>query len=167
MNPEEVAEAFTKLKDEGKVLNFGVSNFKPSQFNMLSSYLEFPLITNQIEISVMNLDSFVNGSIDHLLERGIPPMAWSPLAGGKIFSSNDDRAVRLRGTLERIAAELNISSIDTLMYAWLLNHPAKIIPIVGSGKIDRIKAAVEAENVKLTRQQWFEIWQSSTGREVE
>lgn len=167
MNPEEVADAFSKLKEEGKVLNFGVSNFRPSQFNMLSSYLDFPLVTNQVEISVMYLNSFIDGTIDQCVERGIAPMAWSPLAGGKIFSSNDEKAARLRDTLGKIAGELNVQSIDTLMYAWLLNHPAKIIPIIGSGKIDRIKAAVEAEKIKLTRQQWFEIWESSTGREVD
>lgn len=167
MNPEEVAEAFSKLKKEGKVLNFGVSNFKPSQFNMLSSYLEFPLVTNQIEISVMNLQGFQDGSIDQCLEKRILPMAWSPLSGGKIFNLKDERTNRLQETLQKIGTELGVNSIDVIMYAWLLNHPSKIIPIVGSGKIDRIKAAVEATNINLTTQQWFHILESSTGKEVD
>lgn len=166
MNPEEVAEAFDILYTQGKVRNFGVSNFTPSQFNMLSSYLDMPLVTNQIEISVMQYENFENGTIDLCLEKRIPPIAWSPLAGGRVFTSEDEQAVRLRNTLEKIANELNIDGIDKIMYAWLLNNPAKIIPIVGSGKIDRVKRAVQSVVIKLDRQQWFEILEASRGRRV-
>jgi predicted oxidoreductase len=166
MNPEEVAEAFSQLKQEGKVKHFGVSNFSPSQFNMLSSYLDFPLVTNQIEISVMHLVPFLDGTIDHCLENRIAPMAWSPLSGGKIFYSNEEKAIRIKQTLQKIASEIGAASIDQVMLAWLLHHPARIMPIIGSGKLDRIKAAVEAANLSITRQQWFEIWQSSMGHEV-
>ncbi|EOD01837.1 aldo/keto reductase [Caldisalinibacter kiritimatiensis] len=166
MNPEEVAEAFNTLYRDGKVRNFGVSNFTPSQFNMLSSYLDMPLVTNQIEISVMQYENFRNGTIDLCLEKRIPPLAWSPLAGGKVFTSEDEKSVRLRNVLEKIADELNVDGIDKIMYAWLLNHPAKIIPIVGSGKISRVKRAVESLDIKLDRQQWFEILEASNGRRV-
>ncbi len=166
MDPDQVAEAFKSLKKQGKVLNFGVSNFEPAQFDMLSSSLDFPLVTNQIEVSVMALENFENGSLDKCLEKGISPMAWSPLAGGSVFNSNQERAARVRKTLVKIKEETNAESIAQLMYAWILKHPARIIPIVGSGKINRIKEAVSSLAVEISREQWFEILQSSRGREV-
>ncbi|WP_027415976.1 aldo/keto reductase [Aneurinibacillus terranovensis] len=166
MDPEEVAETFSQLKAQGKVLSFGVSNFSSSQYEMLQSYVDVPLVTNQIEISVMHVDPFVDGSIDHCQMKKIPPLAWSPLAGGKIFKSEDEKAVRIQNVLKEIAGELDIDSIDVVMYAWLFVHPSTIIPIVGSGKLERIRNAVTALSVSLTRQQWFEIWQASTGRQV-
>lgn len=167
INPEEVAEAFNTIKSQGKVLHFGVSNFKPSQFRMLSSYLDFPLVTNQIEISPMCLEHFESGTIDQCLEYRIPPMAWSPLCGGKFFTCNKERTKRVCDTLVKLKDEVGIDNIDKIVYAWLLSHPAKIIPIVGSGNIDRIKLAVDSLKIKLSAQQWFEIWQSSTGKEVD
>lgn len=166
MDPEAVAEAFTKLRSEGKVRHFGVSNFTPSQFNMLSSYLPFSLVTNQVEISVSHVESFVDGTIDQCLEKRVAPMAWSPLAGGSIFSAKDEKANRILIALREVGEELGVTSIDQLMFAWLLNHPARIIPIAGSGKLERIKSAVEATKIKLTRQQWFKIWIASLGHDV-
>lgn len=166
MNPEEVAEAFTKLKKEGKVRHFGVSNFKRSQFNMLQSYLDFPLVTNQIEVSAYRLENMEDGTVDLCLEKRIPPMVWSPLAGGKLFTATDDKAVRLRATLEKIRDELGAETIDEVLYAWLLVHPARMMPIVGSGKKERIIRAVRALALPLRREQWFEILQSSMGHEV-
>ncbi|WP_374722223.1 aldo/keto reductase [Peribacillus tepidiphilus] len=166
MNPEEVAEAFMKLKKEGKVRYFGVSNFKDHQFNMLQSYLDFDLVTNQIEVSAYHLENFDDGTLHFCLEKRIKPMAWSPLAGGKIFSSNDEKAVRLRSTLEKIAGEIGAEDLDEVLYAWILKHPAKIMPIVGSGKTKRIDSAVKSLDHKLTLDQWFEILHSSMGHEV-
>ncbi|MBM7586370.1 putative oxidoreductase [Bacillus pakistanensis] len=166
MDPVQVAEAFTKLKQEGKVRYFGVSNFKDHQYNMLQSYLDLPLITNQIELSAYHLENFDDGTLNHCLENRIAPMAWSPLARGKIFSAKDDKSVRLRNTLVKITEEINAAGIDQVLYAWLLNHPSKIMPIIGSGKKTRIDKAIESMNVKLTLDQWFEILHSSMGCEV-
>lgn len=167
MNPEEVAEAFTQLRNQGKVRHFGVSNFTPSQYDMLQSYLDLPLVTNQIEISVLHLANMQNGTLDHCLMKRIAPMGWSPLGGGRIFTSEDEPAVRLRKKLTEIAEETGASSIDQVMYAWLLMHPARIMPIVGSGKLERIKTAVEALELTITRQQWFEILKASLGKDVD
>ncbi|WP_216830225.1 aldo/keto reductase [Alkalihalobacterium elongatum] len=166
MDPSEVAEAFVSLKDEGKVRAFGVSNFTSSQVAMLDSYLPFPLVTNQIELSVLHTNPFLDGTIDQCLERKILPMAWSPLAGGRIFSSEDKQSVRVREILTKLAEELNAVSIDQVMLAWLLEHPANILPIIGTGNLERIKRSVEALQLKLTRQQWFEVWEASIGNEV-
>ncbi|NGQ95195.1 aldo/keto reductase family oxidoreductase [Brevibacillus sp. SYP-B805] len=167
MNPEEVAEAFAELKKEGKVRHFGVSNFLPSQFDMLQSYLDVPLVTNQVEVSVAHLNQFDNGTIDHCLRNRIKPMVWSPVAGGRLFSSDEERYIRLRGTLSAIAKEVNAASIDQVMYAWILQHPATMLPIIGSGNFERVTSAVQALEIKLTRQHWFEIWRSSLGRDVD
>ncbi len=166
MDPAEVAEAFTQLKIEGKVRQFGVSNFKRSQYKMLQSYLDFPLITNQIELSAYQLENFEDGTLDLCQEERITPMAWSPLAGGSIFSSNDQRAKNLRDTLERIAGEIGAHGIDEVLYAWLLSHPANIMPIVGSGKMDRIESAIRSLDITLSREQWFEILQVSMDHEI-
>lgn len=166
-NPAEVAEAFSELKQAGKVKYFGVSNFTPSQISMLQAHLDMPLVTNQVELSVLERSQFENGTLDQSLERRMPPMAWSPLAGGRIFTSEDPQAVRVRAILEKIAAEIGASSIDQVMYAWLLKHPAKIMPIVGSGKIERIQSAVAALSLSLTREQWYEIWVASRGKQVD
>ena len=165
MNPYEMARAFNKLREEGKVKEFGVSNFLPSQFNALQAYLEFPLVTNQVELSVAALQEFENGVIDQCLEYEIAPMAWSPLAGGSIFTAETHRFLTIKNVIHKIAKEIGTST-DRVMYAWLLNHPANIIPIVGSGKIERVQSAVDALDIKLSTQQWFEIWIASKGEQV-
>lgn len=166
LNPEEVAEAFTKLKNQGKVRYFGVSNFLPSQFNMLNSYLNDSLVTNQVEISPLCLDAFENGTLDLMLEKRVKPMAWSPLAGGRLFNANDEKALRVQNTLNKIKEEVSANDIDEVAYAWLLMHPSNIMPIVGSGKIDRIKSAIKATEIKLSRDQWFEIYVASRGVDI-
>ena len=165
INPEEVAKAFTELRQSGKVKEFGVSNFRKSQFNALQSYLDFRLVTNQIELSVAALHEFDNGTVDHCQEHRIHPMAWSPLAGGTIFSAETHRFLTVRNVLHKIGKKYGVS-IDQIMYAWLLAHPVGIIPIVGSGKIERIKSAVGAQNIQLTKQEWFELWVASKGENV-
>ncbi|MBB6453097.1 putative oxidoreductase [Salirhabdus euzebyi] len=166
MNPVEVAEAFNKLKASGKVRHFGVSNFKDHQFNMLQSYLDMPLVTNQIELSAYELENFHDGTLNFCLEKRLSPMAWSPLAGGKIFLGEDEKSIRLQNTLKKVADELGASGIDEVLYAWLLNHPADIMPIVGSGKRDRIQRAIASQKYDLTHDQWFEILQISMGHDI-
>ncbi|MBM7704705.1 aldo/keto reductase [Metabacillus iocasae] len=167
MNPEEVAEAFIQLKEQGKVRHFGVSNFKRSQFDMLQAHLPFSLVTNQIEVSPTYLDHFDLGTIEQCQQHKIAPMAWSPLGGGSIFTADDERSVRVRAKLEEVGAELGAASLDQVAYAWLLAHPAMIMPIVGSGKIERIQSAVDALDLNMNRMQWFQILESSKGRPVD
>ncbi|WP_421384016.1 aldo/keto reductase [Bacillus salacetis] len=166
MDPEQTADAFSQLHKEGKVRYFGVSNFKDHQFSMLQSYSDFPLITNQLELSPYELENFEDGTLNHALQNRIPPMAWSPLAGGRLFSSEDEKAVRLRSTLEKVREEKNAADVSQIIYAWLLNHPSRIMPIIGSGKIERIRSAADSLDIKLNHDQWFEILQSSMGHDV-
>ncbi|MDV7767367.1 aldo/keto reductase family oxidoreductase [Peribacillus sp. CSMR9] len=166
MDPSETAEAFNQLKESGKVRNFGVSNFKKPQWDMLQAYLEYPLVTNQLELSAYNLENFEDGTINFCQEMGVAPMAWSPLAGGSIFEESNEKAVRLRKTLEIVKEEISANGIDEVMYAWLLRHPAKIIPIVGSGKKERLDSAIDSLNLSMKKEQWFNILTSSMGHDI-
>jgi len=166
MNAQEVADAFSRLRQSGKVLHFGVSNFLPSQFEMLSSQMDFPLVTNQIEFSVLDMEAQDNGMLDMCQKLGISPMAWSPLGGGRLFKEHSEQIVRLRKALEDIAEELGEASINQIALAWILNHPADFVVVLGTGNLDRIREAVDAEKIKLMREQWFTIWTASTGHDV-
>jgi predicted oxidoreductase len=166
MDPDEVAEAFTALRQSGKVLHFGVSNFTPSQFDLLDSRLDFALVTNQIEVSVLSLDLLHDGTVDQCLQKGIAPMVWSPLAGGRIFSEESERAARVRQALQAVGQELGGAPLDQVALSWVLTHPARFVPILGSGKIERIQSAVQAEALRLSREQWFAIWSASAGTPV-
>jgi predicted oxidoreductase len=165
-NPEEVSKAFSILKQQGKVLNFGVSNFNSQQFKMLTTYLEEPLVTNQVEVSPYCLEHFENGNIDYFLTEKIKPMAWSPLAGGKILNPTTEKGQRLLNTLTEVANDLSINNIDTLIYSWLLNHPTYIIPVIGTRKIERIKNAVNALKIKLSSDLWQKIYIASLGKDL-
>lgn len=165
-DPREVNDAFMALKDSGKVLHFGVSNFLPSQFEMLASKLDVPLVTNQIEYSVMHLDSHADGSLDLCQRLDIRPMAWSPMGGGRLFHEESEQADRLRDVLGRIGRRAGGASMDQVALAWVLMHPARFVPVLGTGRLSRIRKAVEALDVSLSREQWFEIWCASTGRDV-
>ena len=153
MNPTEVAETFSQLKQEGKVLHFGVSNFTPSQFTMLQKFLPFPLVTNQIEISLSHVDSLFNGDLDLLMERNTSAMAWSPLAGGKLIGGEREMFGK--------ASKYN-ASYSQLSLAWLLRHPSIIFPVVGTTKFERIAEAAKALDIALDRQDWFEMLQWAT-----
>jgi predicted oxidoreductase len=166
MDPVEVAAAFYHLEKKGMVLNFGVSNFNPLQYNMLQSSLESKLVTNQIEISPYNLEHFNNGNLDYCLKDKIVPMAWSPLAGGKLMRPTDNKSTRINAILKSIASELGIQHIGQLILAWLLAHPSGIVPILGSGKIENVKSLISTNGIKLSREDWFRIYIASTGREL-
>lgn len=165
MNADETAEAFYELKKSGKVLHFGVSNFLPHQFSLLQSRLDFPLATNQIEVSPLYTEHFDNGNIDYLQEKRVSPMVWSPFAGGKLFTESSERADRVRKVFYELMQKYN-AGIEAIASAWLLTHPVNFIVVVGSGKIDRIKAALNGMEIKLTRQEWFKIWIAAKGADV-
>jgi predicted oxidoreductase len=166
MDADEVAQTFVKLKEQGKVLHFGVSNFLPTHFDLLQSRLPFALVTNQIELSVLRMDPLQDGTLDQCMIRGISPMAWSPLGGGLLFSGTSEKTVRVRETLRDIGRELQGASEDQVALAWLLAHPAKIVPVLGTSDAARLQSAAKSEALKLTRQQWFRIWTASAGKEV-
>jgi len=166
MDADETAEALTALRGAGKVLYCGVSNFNPAQFELLASRLAFPLVTNQVELSALNMEALHDGSVDMCQRLRVSPMAWSPLGGGRLFREEGAQAVRLREALGRVGEALGGVTIDQVALAWLLNHPARIIPILGTGNMERIRSAAAAEALQLSREQWFAIWSASAGSEV-
>ncbi len=164
MNPAEIAKAFDKLKISGKVNYFGVSNFTPSQFEMLNQYT--PLVSNQIEASVLHRTPFLDGSLDTCLKHGIKPMAWSPLGAGKIFAETEEANISRLKTKGQELAEKHSVGLDQLLLAWLMKHPSGILPVLGTTKIDRLKNALKATNVELSDEEWFELWEAAEGNEV-
>lgn len=164
MDADEVAEAFLTLHQSGKVRHFGVSNFTPAQFALLQSRLPFTLATNQVEISPVHQPLLLDGTLDQLQQLRIRPMAWSCLGGGRLF--NDEAFQPLRNELETVARELNTESIEQVVYAWILRLPSKPLPIIGSGKIERVRAALVAEELDMSRQQWFRIRKAALGYDV-
>lgn len=166
MDADAVAHTFGQLQQQGKVLHFGVSNFTPQQFDLLQSRVEQKLVCNQVEISPSNMSALHDGTLDHCQQHQLAPMAWSCLGGGDIFSATDPQSIRLRSTLATIADEVGAENISQVIYAWVLALPSKPHPIIGSGNIERIRSAVKATEIRLTRQQWFSIWQASTGHGV-
>jgi len=166
MDPAETALAFEDLHRTGKVRYFGVSNFNPMQFEMLQRHFSQKLVTNQVEFSPYCLEHFQNNNIEFFQKEGIVPMAWSPFAGGKLFSPQDAGSIRLQGVLEEVAGETGADGVDLVALSWILKHPAKFVPVTGSGKIERLKRAVDALSVELTTEQWFRVLVASQGHPV-
>ncbi|MBY7873890.1 aldo/keto reductase family oxidoreductase [Vibrio fluvialis] len=166
MDADEVAEAFTELHKVGKVKHFGVSNFSPAQFELLQSRLGKPLVTNQVEINPLNFDVAHDGTLDQMQMLRTRPMAWSCLGGGAIFNGDSEQAQRVRAVLEELREELGAESIDQVIYAWVRALPSKPLPIIGSGKIERVQAAVDALELTLSREQWYRAWVASKGHGV-
>ena len=165
-DPEEVTRAFDQLYQAGKVRYFGVSNFTPGQFEMLQKHWHQKLLTNQIEISPGCLEHFENGNLDFCLKEQIKPMSWSPLSGGELFHPTTTKGIRILKVLEKITEGIGAKSIDQVVYAWIVKHPSQIMPIVGSGKIDRIQTALDGLELELSMEQWYEIYNASTGVEL-
>lgn len=167
LNPIEVAEAFSKLKELGKVLHFGVSNFSARQFDMLQAYLPFPLVTNQIELSLFHNEPLIDGAVDHLMQNKVKPMAWSPLGGGVHFGKESDLAAELTLGFEKISGKHSGATTAQLLLAWLLHLPAGVVPVIGTTKPARIAEAAEALSFKLDRQDWYEMWRLVRGRDID
>lgn len=166
MDADDVAEAFTALKQRGDVMNFGVSNFSPSQFSLLQSRCDFPLVTNQIECSPFELSALDDGTLSYCQEHRVTPMFWSPLAGGKLFNNDDEKGLRLRQVLQQVGHEIGANSIDQVVYCWLFKFPTLPSIILGTGNIERVKSAALSHSLKMEHEQWYRILQASTGHSV-
>ncbi|MEL6863038.1 MAG: aldo/keto reductase [Bacteroidota bacterium] len=164
MDPHEVAEAFHQLENDGKVKAFGVSNFSPSQFETLNSF--FPLLTNQVEISLLHRNAFEDGTLDQCLRLGIRPTAWSPFGGGRIFTDTTSPEIqKIKAVIDQLG-ETHKASSDQILLAFLRKHPSGILPIIGSSKITRIQSAHQALDIKLSHEEWYRLWEAAIGEEV-
>lgn len=163
-DPQEIAAAFLELKQQGKVLEFGVSNFRPSFLSMIQHACPMRLVVNQVEIHLGRLDCLEDGTLDQCLQDNITPVSWSPLAGGRLgdggrVDPSDPRAAGRRALLDLLDVKARHygTSRAVLSLAWLLMHPAHIIPIVGSVDPARIQDAVKADALALSREDWYSI----------
>ena len=160
----ETAAALKQLKKEGLILEAGVSNFDPFKFQALNNCMDGTLVTNQIEWNPGCFEHFDSGMMDVLVEKQIHPMIWSPLAGGRLFTSDEEKYVRARKVIGEIAAKHEVEP-DTLVYAWLMYHPVGAIPICGSRNVERLDKAIAALDVRLTHMEWYQIYVAS-GQQV-
>lgn len=161
MDHEETGAALDEVVASGKVAHVGVSNFKPWDWSLLQSAMTSPLITNQIEISLGELSPFTNGDLAFHQQHGHTVMAWSPLGGGSLMTGDTPAGV----LADEIAAEQGVDRAAVLV-AFLLAHPAKIVPVMGTNTLERIKTFEDAKKVALSRPDWFRLYTAALGHEV-
>jgi predicted oxidoreductase len=166
MDPVETASTLNGLVAAGKVRAIGVSNFRPSFVDLLVPHLSHPLAAHQLELSVLAPGALMDGTIDQAHLGGLVPMAWSPLGGKALFSGHDDQAQRVRRTLHDVGKQVGLTGLDQIALAWLMRHPARIAPVLGTTKPSRIGDAVAACEVNLSRLQWYAILEASLGAPV-
>ncbi|MBM2324140.1 MULTISPECIES: aldo/keto reductase [Alphaproteobacteria] len=162
MDHHETGSALDEVVASGKVRAVGVSNFRPWDWELLQSGMKTQLVTNQIEISLLHHTPFTNGDIAFHQKNGQPPMAWSPLGGGALF---DTKLSGLHGALQNIATEHDVE-IAAVAIAWLLAHPARILPVLGTNNLDRIARIGDAAKIQIDRETWFDLYTHALGHEV-
>ena len=161
MQADEISEAITQLKKQGKIVDFGLSNFTPSQTNLITS--KNTITVNQIEVSLTQFSSMLNGSLDYMQAHNIMPMAWSPL--GSYFKEETDQNNRIKAELVHLCKKYNATE-SQLLLAWLYKHPAKIIPVIGTTNTQRIEEANQAQFISLETEDWFSLLVASQGHKV-
>lgn len=164
MDAAETGAALDKLIDSGKVKQVGVSNFQVWDWKLLQQNMSNRLVVNQIEMSLLERRVFTDGTLSAIQSDAMSAMAWSPLGGGSLFGGTD-AAIRLQPIFSRIQAEQGCTT-DLIALAWLLAHPAKILPVIGTNNLDRIKSVSKALDIKLDRETWYELWTAAAGQEV-
>ena len=168
LNPEEISKAFDCLKKSGKVRYFGVSNFSVSQILMLEKYLNDSLNVCQIEINLKNIESFTNGVLDLCLQHKISPQAWSPLAVLNNVVNKNLSEIQFKNVIKELHAQSKKYScdIEAIVLSWLLKHPSKIFPVIGSTKISRVKKCINSLKVDYLKEDWYRIFEKRNGIEV-
>jgi len=161
MQPDEIAEAILQLKKEGKILDFGVSNFTPIQTDLIQTKTKVNY--NQIQFSVADFEAMLDGSLDYMQMHDITPMAWNPL--GSLFSTNSEKSLRIKKLAETLSLKYNVEA-DVLFLAWILKHPSGILPVCGTTDKTRIANLMKATTVEMELEDWFAFWEESQGYKV-
>ncbi|MEM0541587.1 aldo/keto reductase [Flavobacterium sp. j3] len=161
MVADEIAEAVEKLKKEGKIIDFGVSNFTASQTELIRQKTEISY--NQVQFSATHFEAMLDGSLDYMQTHDIRPMSWNPL--GTVFREDIEQTRRLKKLLVQLVEKYHLGS-DTILLAWILKHPSKVIPVAGTVNIARIQALMKAVELNLEQVDWFAIWTESMGNKV-
>lgn len=161
MQVDEIAEAIEKLKTEGKILDFGVSNFTPGQTDLIQTKTKINY--NQIEFSITHFEAMLDGSLDHMQLHGIIPMCWSPL--GSVFKKSDEKSIRIKKLAAQLSLKYNVE-IDVLLMAWILKHPSGILPVFGTADTIRIANLMKAATIEMELEDWFSFWTASAGNPI-
>ena len=161
MQADEIAEAVTQLKADGKIVDFGLSNFTASQTELIRQKTEVSF--NQIQFSATHHEAMLDGSLDYMQTNGIRPMSWNPL--GSVFREDNEQTRRMKKLLAQLVAKYGVGS-DTILLSWILQHPAQVIPIAGTVNVARIQALMKATELPLEKEDWFAIWSGSMGKNV-
>ena len=161
MHSDEILEAIQRLKLDGKILNFGVSNFTPSQVELIDSKVDVQ--ANQVEFSLTQHSAMHNGSLDQMIFKGIKPMAWSPL--GSYFRDTNAQTLRIKKILQKLSEKYEVSE-DTILLAWIFKHPSKVAPVIGTTNKDRMRNAKQAAQLTLELEDWFSLLVASQGHKV-
>jgi predicted oxidoreductase len=163
---EDTAGGLNQLLRKGKIGRAGVSNYSASQFAALNSRLTQPLVANQVEFHLLHMDPIFDGTLDQCQQLQVQAMAWSPLAGGRLFAKDNAAAARLAEAAAGMAARYHGATLEQLAYAWILAHPSRPIPIIGTNKIERIESAVRAAGLRLSREDWYALWVAAKGHGI-
>jgi predicted oxidoreductase len=161
MQADEIAEAVEKLKSEGKIIDFGLSNFTSSQTELIRQKTEISY--NQVQFSATNFEPMLDGSFDYMQMHNIRPMSWNPL--GCVFRKDIPQTHRLKKLLATLVSKYHLGS-DTILLSWVLKHPSKVIPIAGTVNVARIQSLMKAVELELEKEDWFAIWSESMGEDV-
>lgn len=160
---DETAAGLNKLLKDGKIRSAGVSNYNVHQFDLLNSRMDQPLVTNQIEFSLLHMDPIDDGTADQCQKLRIKPMAWSPLAKGALMDKTDPAAARLHAKAAELSAKYGGATLDQLAYAWIMAHPSQPLPIIGTNKLERLIATAKSAGIKLEREDWYALWTAAKG----
>ena len=163
---EDTASGLNQLMRSGKIRAAGVSNYSASQFALLNARMEQPLATNQIEFHLLNPEPITDGTLSQCEQLGVLPMAWSPLAGGRIFDQNNPAAGRLAAAAKNMSARYHGATLEQLAYAWIMAHPSRPLPVIGTNKLERIQSAAIADDIVLEREDWYALWEAAQGRKI-
>jgi predicted oxidoreductase len=161
MQSDEIAEAVEKLKSEGKIVDFGLSNFTSSQTELIRQKTEVSY--NQVQFSATNFEAMLDGSFDYMQQHNIRPMSWNPL--GFVFRKDIPQTHRLKKILATLVSKYHLGA-DTILLSWVLKHPSNVIPIAGTVNVARIQSLMKAVELDLEQEDWFAIWAESMGHEV-
>jgi predicted oxidoreductase len=163
---DDTAGGLNELLRSGKIRAAGVSNYSASQFDLLNARLERPLVTNQIEFHLLHPEPIHDGTLHQCEKLGVLPMAWSPLAGGRIFDPSNPAAARLAEAAKSMSARYRGATLEQLAYAWILAHPGRPLPVIGTNKLERLQSAAQAESIVLEREDWYALWEAAQGRRI-
>lgn len=165
-HPDETAEGLNRLLKDGKIRSAGVSNYNVHQFDALNARMDQPLVTNQVEFSLLRMDPIFDGVLDQCIRLGIAPMAWSPLGGGRLVRADDEAGARVQQAVAEIAERHGGATVDQVAYAWIMAHPSRPMPIIGSNQVERIERAAKAATIQLTREDWYALWTAAQGKRI-